>query len=147
MKICPIGPGGGSGCSSWEHCQISFSILEIIFQIFLPRLIREGGCWEIDGGGTVCSFVSVSQSFVFYYKYLQKIDDKFKGYLCCRLGSLKGNSSDINLTYVSIHIRRTDYENHLKYFGKTDPVSITYFYDAMKYFRDNYKVSPSKDTR
>ena len=56
---------------------------------------------------------------------------------------LQGNSTfdnNNNPTYVSIHVRRTDYENHLKVLSNMQPVSITYFFDAMKYFRDNYKV-------
>ncbi len=51
------------------------------------------------------------------------------------------NLSDTDLTFVSIHIRRTDYVDFLKENGiGHQEVDISYFHNAMQYFREKFKV-------
>jgi galactoside 2-L-fucosyltransferase 1/2 len=45
-----------------------------------------------------------------------------------------------NVTYVGVHVRRTDYKIHLKKLHKASLVKPDYFLRQMDYFRSNYKA-------
>jgi galactoside 2-L-fucosyltransferase 1/2 len=45
-----------------------------------------------------------------------------------------------NVTYVGVHVRRTDYKIHLKKLHKASLVKPDYFLRQMNYFRSNYKA-------
>ena len=80
-----------------------------------------------------------------YYPYIQtlkhkvfrfKIKDKNKAI------DILSKFNTKNHTMVSIHIRLTDYEDHLiKLFHTTDNIKSGYFERAMTYFVEKYKVS------
>ncbi len=54
------------------------------------------------------------------------------------------NSSTANLTYVSIHIRRTDYIHHLDINGiGHSEVNQSYYHNAMQYFKERFEVNQS----
>ena len=44
------------------------------------------------------------------------------------------------LTFISIHVRRTDYDYHLNYWYKLTYVSEQYFEEAMQYYKEKYQV-------
>ncbi len=46
-----------------------------------------------------------------------------------------------DLTFISIHVRMTDYADHLKYWYQLDYVTDDYFRKAKQYFRQKFKVS------
>ena len=51
------------------------------------------------------------------------------------------NFTDADLTFVSIHVRRTDYIDYLKENGiGHQEVDSSYYHNAMQYFRERYKV-------
>jgi len=50
------------------------------------------------------------------------------------------NVSDADLTFVSIHVRRTDYLQSLKFEGFPE-VDLNYYHNAMEYFRERYEVT------
>ncbi len=50
------------------------------------------------------------------------------------------DASDADLNFVSIHVRRADYLRSLEGNGFPE-VDLNYYYNAMKYFRDKYKVN------
>ena len=53
-----------------------------------------------------------------------------------------GNSTfPPEVTFVSIHVRRSDYANHLSVLYNLTYVDDDYFKKATQYFRDKYKVS------
>ncbi len=45
-----------------------------------------------------------------------------------------------DLTFISIHVRMTDYADHLKYWYKLDYVTDDFFRKAKQYFREKFKV-------
>ena len=59
-----------------------------------------------------------------------------------RLTLIKNQSShrDAEVTFVSIHVRRTDYARHLKVLYNASFVQSDYFDRAIKLCRDRYKV-------
>ena len=54
------------------------------------------------------------------------------------------NKNVQNFTTVSIHIRLTDYGNHLNTWWNITYAPPEYFSSAMKYFTDRYQVSMSR---
>ena len=54
---------------------------------------------------------------------------------------LKPLQSDVNSTFVSVHVRRSDYSHHLAVLYNLTYVDDDFFRRAFKYFRDKYHVS------
>ena len=58
--------------------------------------------------------------------------------------ALKRNESVSNVTIISIHIRLTDYKNHLKKLFNLDFIPAKWFTTAMQYFSNRYQVNFTK---
>jgi hypothetical protein len=63
-----------------------------------------------------------------------------------RLESLARNFTDgsedlSDVTFISIHVRRTDYAHHMSVLWNMSYVNTSYFHDAIKYYKSNYNVS------
>jgi hypothetical protein len=48
------------------------------------------------------------------------------------------------LTYISVHVRRSDYAMYLNYWYKKGYVEDDYFARAVTFFRQKFEVSPKK---
>ncbi len=67
-------------------------------------------------------------------------------FLTFRLENLAQNftngSEDLSdVTFISIHVRRTDYAHHMSVMYNMSYVNTSYFHDAINYFKSNYNVS------
>ena len=54
---------------------------------------------------------------------------------------MKYEENKKNVTMISIHIRLTDYESHLKHYYNMTTISKDYLMSAMEYFHQKYNVS------
>ncbi len=66
------------------------------------------------------------------------------GFCFFRLEGIGRNCSERgmkNMTYISIHFRRTDMINHLTFFHNLTYVNDTYFLNAIHFFKKKYDVS------
>jgi hypothetical protein len=55
--------------------------------------------------------------------------------------------ADDPLTYISVHVRRSDYAMYLNYWYKKGYVEDDYFVRAVTFFRQKFEVSPKKVAR
>ena len=51
-----------------------------------------------------------------------------------------GSDNLENITFVSIHVRRTDYAHHMSVLFNLTYVEDSYFFNAIQYFRKNFDV-------
>ena len=70
-------------------------------------------------------------SFIDLISSLQNLTNQF----------VEDSSIDGPITYVSIHVRRTDYGIYLDYWYKKSYVEDDYFAKAVQFYRDNFTVS------
>ncbi len=52
-----------------------------------------------------------------------------------------GSQDLSDVTFISIHVRRTDYAHHMSVLYNLSYVTISYFQDAIHYYKSNYNVS------
>ncbi|XP_031347118.1 galactoside 2-alpha-L-fucosyltransferase 3-like [Photinus pyralis] len=97
---------------SWQHMNQSIVIPPVAFQQKLS--VR----WTQD----------IRREFRFKKELINKSQN------ILRLASQKRT----NCTFVSVHIRRTDYQAYLKRKYSIRPANATFYYSAMKYFESKY---------
>jgi hypothetical protein len=78
-----------------------------------------------------------------YIKYIKEnmewkngISAKAQGRLIGVSRQMKKDANDI--TYVGVHVRRTDHIAHMKKLHQFEPLDAEYFLDSMDYFREEY---------
>ena len=83
-----------------------------------------------------------NKAYVRYFHENMVFRDNLKEKIDKRLGDIAKeyyNKRPNDITYVGIHIRRTDYLKFAKEKYGFDPLTKEYFNDAMEYFKEEYK--------
>ena len=81
------------------------------------------------------------KGFYPHIKKLKKTFFKFKKRDMIPATEIYAKMKPKNHTMVSIHVRLTDFEEHLKWFGINKPVRKNYIGRAMDYIASKYNVS------
>lgn len=82
-------------------------------------------------------FAEIRKEFKYKKQWIDYSNRRLEGIKSVWRRKDKNNNSDNNITFVGVHVRRTDYVAYMKRYESRDAVGVDYFKAAIQYFRDN----------